>query len=124
MNYRDTDTLYAVNDVVGEVKNAKINQDKLELNGQVESLSIEKYGLDQIILVEQKKRFISSGSLEKDGSWTITIDKDNIGNDNGFLELKVYAASQSLNFMFPLEGSRQVENKYKKFVSSLLPKDS
>ncbi len=124
MNYRDTDTLYEVNDVVGEVKNAKINQDKLELNGQVESLSIEKYGLDQIILVEQKKRFISSGLLEKDGSWSITIDKDNIGNDNGFLELKVYAASQSLNFMFPLDISRQVEKKYKKFVSSLLPKDS
>ena len=124
MDYRDTDTLYAVNDVVGEVKNAKIDQDKLELTGQVEPLSMGKYGLDHILLVEQKKRFISSGLLEKDGTWSIAIDTGNIGNDNGFLELKVFAASQSMNFMFPLDVSRQVEKKYKKFVSSCLPKDS
>ena len=94
MDYRDTDTLYAVNDVVGGVKNAKIDQDKLELTGQVAPLSMEKYGLDHILLVEQKKRFISSGLLEKDGTWSIAIDTGNIGNDNGFLELKVFAASQ------------------------------
>ena len=68
MDYRDTDTLYAVNDVVGEVKNAKIDQDKLELTGQVEPLSMEKYGLDHILLVEADHRLTVRTEPRKDRS--------------------------------------------------------
>lgn len=124
MNYRNTNTLYKMNEVVGEVTNAQIDTDKIVLTGKADPIHIERYGLDQIIVIDSKKRFIKLGDLHQDGNWSLSIDKTNIGNDNGFINLQVCATSKSINFMFPLDIPRQIAASYKTFVSSLLPPDS
>lgn len=124
MLYRNTNTLYKMNAVVGGVNGAEIHQDTLELTGKIDNQSIERYGLDQVIVTDGKNRFIKADWIAKDGSWSITIDKSDIGNDNGYLDLQVCSTSQSMNFMFPLDISHQVLRKWKKYISQFLPRDS
>ncbi|NMC98782.1 MAG: class I SAM-dependent methyltransferase, partial [Bacteroidales bacterium] len=113
-----------MNDIVGAVSNASINQGKLELIGKINNDSMQRYGLDQITIIDGKNRFINAEWVSQDGNWSITINKNNIGNDNGFLDLQVFAASRSMNFIFPLDIPKNVIDNYKKFVSTLLPQDS
>ncbi|MGV8026742.1 MAG: class I SAM-dependent methyltransferase [Anaerolineaceae bacterium] len=124
MIYRNTNTLYKMNDVVGKVSDIAIRQGTVELTGKIDSQSIERFGLDQIILVDGKNRFIKADWLAQDGNWSITIDKSDIGNDNGYLDLEVCSTSKSMNFMFPLDIPQHIEKKYKKFIYNLLPRDS
>jgi len=113
-----------MNEIVGKIRTAKVNHGKIELKGEVESEPMKRYGLDQVIVMDGKKRFVKAEWISPDGSWSILIDKTNIGNDNGFLELDVVAASRSMNFTFPLDISKNIKDEYRKFVATLLPPDS
>lgn len=124
MIYRDVNTLWTYNEVVGSVTKIIQNDNELNINGFIEPEIIKRYNLDSIIFIDGADRFITGVKLTSDGNWFATIKSNDIGKDNSCLILQVYAANENSSFIYPLKIDEHELKIYSDFVKKLLPADS
>ncbi len=124
MNYRDTNTLYKVDEKVGSVLSVVRSVGGLDIYGFVNPSSLERYLFKMIILMDGADRFIIGVELPSDGKWSARIDSSNLGKDNSCLKLQAFAALELDAFIFPLNVDTNVLKTYSDFVRDFLPGDS
>jgi glycosyltransferase involved in cell wall biosynthesis len=122
--FRDPNTLYKINNIVGSLDFAKETGDGLLVRGQIQLGPLKAFAFDQIIFLDLSGRYVTGVSLAGTGKWSAAITRRDLGNDNSCLELKAFAASSTHNYIFPLENDPAALGVYREFVAPRLPENS
>lgn len=124
MIFRDTNTLFKVDESVGSVSTIVQSGDALEMCGHVQPSLVQQHRFKIILLMDGSDRLIAGVELSSDGNWLARIEPGNLANDNSSLILQAFAASDLSSFIFPLHVEDRASEAYKKFVQTFLPPDS
>jgi glycosyltransferase involved in cell wall biosynthesis/SAM-dependent methyltransferase len=124
MIFRDPNTLYKINNIVGSHDFTEERGDRLLLRGQIHPEAVTSFALDQIVIQDLSDRYVTGVSADGEGKWSAEIARSNLGNDNSCLELKVFAAGRSHNYIFPLQSTPAAVSAYQRFIKPRLPENS
>ena len=124
MIYRDANTLYKISVDVGNVTAIQPQEESLNILGYINKIMIKRFGLNQIILLDNVNRFLSGIELPNSGAWSLNINSNILGNDLNYLEARFYAASDKNNFIFPINVQDSDMNTYAGFVRKYLPENA
>lgn len=124
MIYRDTNTLYKVDEEVGSILSVERSGNSLVISGYMDSDALERYDFKIIVLMDGADRFITGVQLLPDGNWSARIHAANLGKDRSCLKLQAFAASESSGFIFPLRVESNALKAYSDFAREFLPNDS
>jgi FkbM family methyltransferase len=122
--FRDPNSLYQKTDQVGSVNFLKAINGKIIIDGLVSPENIVNFNLTQIIIVDRSNRYVTGVHIKENGKWQAEISRKDIGNDNNYLEIKVFASGSDHNFIYPIGIPSTLLTIYQNFLKPYLPENS
>jgi hypothetical protein len=122
-SFRDPNTLYRADAVVGEITNLTIDGNRILIEGVVDVPKCKKHDLESVLVLDKSGRFVSMGEIAL-GRWEVSVSSVSLGKDNSALSFACYATGASHNFIYAIRQETHFEEAYARHVGDWLPDGS